>query len=706
MWEHAARLRRPFTPDRLAAVAPLWLAVVVPEWLAAAARPRRVPVPWGQMLRAAMAICVPIALGLATGQRALGLLTAMGGLLGTVVDNGGPYGPRLLRVGSASVFGGAAGLVIGSTIHGRGWIAVLVLTAVAGVSALLSAGSGVGSVTGLQLLAYSSLGLSALGALRPWWHTALGFIVGTAWALLLTVPGWLRSPMAAETRSVAAVYRALAAQLRAVGTPGCSPARRNVTAALNTAYDAVVTARSTAGGRSRLLRRLMAILNQCNVIADAATRLDREGIRPPEAVSDAVGRLAATTRGRPVLTGIPPLPGSSPGTDELRGGLSGLEYVLSGSWAPTDTPPARPSLRGRLRVLAARVDGRLTVTFALRLMACIAVATVVSEVLPLQRSYWVVLTVAIVLKPDLGSVFARAVQRGAGTVIGAVLGAVILVIVPYGPWLIIPFALLAALLPYGRSRNFGLQAVFLTPLVVLLIDLLTRASWYLALDRLVDTLLGCAIALLIGYAPWPTSWQASLPGQFAETIGDVAEYLEDALATAPGAVQAHAAAQPAGSGSQTQPAGSSGPRQPATLERRSPLGRRAYRAMSDLSTEFERTMSEPRAVSRRATAWWPALVGLGDVTEAVTATAVAVSHGAPPPSPDAVRQAAAALRGVAAAVTADVAPPAAELPSDEALRPVTEATRAFLGVIASPKQPPAACDLQPAVVPPAGRPPG
>jgi uncharacterized membrane protein YccC len=55
-------------------------------------------------------------------------------------------------------------------------------------------------------------------------------------------------------------------------------------------------------------------------------------------------------------------------------------------------------------------------------MACMGVAGVVSEVLPLQRSYWVPLTVAIVLKPDYGSVFARAVQRGIGTMVGAVVG--------------------------------------------------------------------------------------------------------------------------------------------------------------------------------------------------------------------------------------------------------------------------------------------
>ena len=51
-------------------------------------------------------------------------------------------------------------------------------------------------------------------------------------------------------------------------------------------------------------------------------------------------------------------------------------------------------------------------------------------VLTIQRSYWVVLTVAIVLKPDFGPVFGRALQRGIGTIIGAVAGALILAFVP------------------------------------------------------------------------------------------------------------------------------------------------------------------------------------------------------------------------------------------------------------------------------------
>ena len=166
-------------------------------------------------------------------------------------------------------------------------------------------------------------------------------------------------------------------------------------------------------------------------------------------------------------------------------------------------------------------------------MACMGAAGLVSEVLPLQRSYWVPLTVAIVFKPDYGSVFARALQRGIGTVVGAVAGAVLLVLV-HGTWLLIPFGVLAALLPFGRSRNYGLLATFLTPLVVVLIDLLSPGGWRLAEDRLIDTLIGCAIVLLIGFAPWPMSWYSHLPRQYARAALDVCRYLEEALGAGAG----------------------------------------------------------------------------------------------------------------------------------------------------------------------------
>src|SRR5580700_8842354 len=237
---------------------------------------------------------------------------------------------------------------------------------------------------------------------------------------------------------------------------------------------------------------------------------------------------------RPGVPPIRPAWSSSPGSLELRAALAALARTIAWTPATPPEPAPRTPLRERARtVLGTLLDqlrgGRLAWTFTIRLMVCVGLAAVASEVLPLQRSYWVVLTVAIVVKPDNGSVFARALQRGIGTIVGAVLGAVILAAVPYGPWLLLPMAVLAAGQPYGRLRNFGLGATFMTPVVVLLIDLLAPAGWRLPEERLVDTLLGCAIVLLVGYAPWPSSWHSHLPRQFAATLRHSCRFMEAAL---------------------------------------------------------------------------------------------------------------------------------------------------------------------------------
>src|SRR5258707_468902 len=114
------------------------MADAVPDWLAEVMRPKKVPVPWGAMAQAVIAIWVPLAIGIASGNRSLALLPAMGGLMSIMIDQGGPYLSRVKRVATAAVGGGAAGLLIGSVIHGRGWVAVVVLVIVAGGCPILA----------------------------------------------------------------------------------------------------------------------------------------------------------------------------------------------------------------------------------------------------------------------------------------------------------------------------------------------------------------------------------------------------------------------------------------------------------------------------------------------------------------------------------------------------------------------------------------
>ncbi|MGH3257455.1 MAG: hypothetical protein ACRDOU_19030 [Streptosporangiaceae bacterium] len=207
--------------------------------------------------------------------------------------------------------------------------------------------------------------------------------------------------------------------------------------------------------------------------------------------------------------------------------------------------------------------------------------------------------------------------------------------------------------------------------MVVLIDLLSPAGWRLAEDRLVDSLIGCAIALVIGFAPWPMTWYAHLPREFAAAALDVARYMEEALG-------APSVAGTAAGG------GVSAGRRAGRVPVRARTRWATYRALADVRTEFQRTMAEPPSISRRATAWYPALVGLERVMDATAAAALSVSQSGVQVPPAGVRQLTGALRAVSEVAATGIAlttPP--ELPDDEVLKPVTGAVRALLGVLIS-----------------------
>ena len=95
-------------------------------------------------------------------------------------------------------------------------------------------------------------------------------------------------------------------------------------------------------------------------------------------------------------------------------------------------------------------------------------------------------------------------------------------------------------------------------------------------------------------------------------------------------------------------------------------------------------MSQPRALGRQATAWWPAVAALDQVMDTV-----AVDHGTPAPSADSVRRLTSALDQVAESVRSGTGPPTtADLPDetdldgDEALAPVADAVRHVQAVVA------------------------
>lgn len=614
--------------------------VSVPRWLIEVVRPKPVTPPWLRMLRAPLAIGVPLAIAFALGHVTTGLPAALGGLVSTIAERGGPYFGRVKRMTATVVVGNACGLAIGVLVHDRGWLMVLTLAVLALLSAAISATGNTGSLVGLQLLLYAVLGTGPLALVAPGWLVIALFLAGAAWAIALAMLEWALSPWVPEQQSVAEAYRAIARMIRAAGTPDFEESRRDATTVLNGAYDAVLAARATVAGRDARKERLVTLLNGTHRLIEAALTLSYERHRPLELAQAVESFADGIQQDRPV---DPP----STGTDSGAGARALRAALAAGAkaWSDGRSPAivSRRSGRQWLREYLAELRyGRLVHRFAIRLALCLAVAAILTDIVPLQRSYWVMLTVVVLLKPDFGSVFARALQRGIGTAVGAVLGAAILAVTPHGPALLAPVLVLAVLVPYTISRNWGMFGTLLTPLVLVIIDLPSGTGWPLAEARLIDTLLGCGVVLLLGYAPWPASWHADVGRRFAIATAETARYLRT-LGTNPDSTAV----------------GNS--------------RRRAYRLLSDVHTVFQRAVSEPAAVRRRATTWYPAVVALERTVDAIAAVSVRARHGDAEPDGVALRQLAEVMDGFTASLRSGREPPRQDLPEDPTTAPISDA---------------------------------
>jgi uncharacterized membrane protein YccC len=241
--------------------------------------------------------------------------------------------------------------------------------------------------------------------------------------------------------------------------------------------------------------------------------------------------------GHPGPTG-PKLP--TPTTETARAVDHALRHTAEVVTTPDVDPRGIDDRLGRPATLgtrAARALRGVTLSaaswrYGLRLALCIGLAQILVSLIPVPRSYWVALTITFVLKPDFGSVFSRALLRALGTVAGLVIAAAVLAEVPRGWWDVPVLFLLAPLIPAFTPRGYGYQTAAITPVILLLSDVLNREGTALLLPRLVDSLMGCAIALVAGYLLWPESWHTRVGDRLADAVEDTARYVEGAFGPA------------------------------------------------------------------------------------------------------------------------------------------------------------------------------
>jgi uncharacterized membrane protein YccC len=638
-----------------------------PEWLLKGLRPQTAPVPWAACARAAVALAAPLAVGLAAGQPMYGALVSIGALSGVIGDTADAYRMRIFNIAVPQLFG-AVGVTLGTLVYGEGWLAVAALTLVALVSGMISSIGAVASVGGLLLLLNAVVG-AGLPMPGPWWKAPLLITLGGLFVLVLTLLAWPLRGRMPERTAVAETYRSVADLLGAAGTTAYDEKRQAVTESLNTSYDLILARRARDHGRRSPLVRL---LSQLNVLiplveAAAAAHLHGRASRRPEIAAYVRDLADAVDRGgrgdAPDL--VLPEP-EGPADRAVESALRHAAFVVHKADPDPYNVDDRLGRPAALRIRARRAARSVLLSepswrYGLRLALCIGLAQALVSLVPVSRSYWVALTVTFVLKPDFGSVFSRAVLRALGTAAGLVVAAAVLAQVPRGWWDVPVMMLLAALIPAFSAKGYAFQTAAITPVILLLSDVLNHQGFDLVLPRLVDSLIGCAIALVAGYLLWPESWHTRIGDRLATAVEDAARYVACAF-------------------------GAEAEDQGERVRRR----RRIYRDLSSVRSEFQRALTEPPPTGARAAAWWPLVVAVERIVDATTAARVRVNHGAEPPTRAEVAAVEQQLRELAEGLRASevLVEVRAELEGDEegvlgALRQEVKAARA----IASPARP-------------------
>ncbi|GLW56005.1 FUSC family protein [Kitasatospora phosalacinea] len=625
-----------------------------PDWLTHPLRWQRGPVPWAATVRGAAGMAVPLGLAVAAGRPAEGVLAGLGAMFAGVNDR--PAGRRTGAVQQAvPALAGALGLLLGAA---TGWWAVPLLGAVGVLSGAISVTGPVASAAAVQLTVLTVLGCGMPVPL-PGWAKAACYLAGAGWLLLLRQLTTHPRPLHAERHAVAAVFDALADALDATGTDRAETARRRLTAALDRAGEQLRTdhhhtLRTRLAAASALSEAGVALLRDARPLparlatgprrlADAV-RADRlPGPLPvPAAETPATAAFDRAVLRAATAFGETPGAEGAPGTERVRG--YGLRRRLAG-WVLGARPGPRPGGPGAVpAVPAVRPWGRAGRAYGVRVGVCVAASAALALGLRAGHWYWLPVTAAFLVKPDLGPLFSRVVNRFAGTVAGVLLVAA-LAPAPPGPWWpVAAVAATGALIPVAQ-RHFAAQTAVIT--VTVLAFVTTGGDHGAAPGRLADTTLACALVLLVGHLPGLADTRARVGQRAAHALRHTQRYLDHVLLTE-----------------------RQDPDRPAAEDdaaRRAELRRTAYRTLAQARAAAENAAAELRPGAPAEPDWLRLTVHAERLADAATAYAVERDHGAPAPATPAARTLTRAL--AAAADALDRPGPAAVPPAAPAVLP-------------------------------------
>jgi uncharacterized membrane protein YccC len=233
---------------------------------------------WLRGLRAAVALCAPLALGYLTGIPNLGW-AALGGFEAILADNGGPYRTRMASLATLSL-GGAIGLFVGSMSGGTLYTAIPVTALWCFAWSYLAVlGQPFSTAGTLVQVIY----ICGVGTATPHWRDAFGMaflvLAGGAWASVLSLVLWPLDAFRPARAAAAQCYRELASFLGSISELSSRSDQRvatwhrlaqhhqyRVRHALEHGWYVLANIRATRQGETRDGRQLVVLLEHADLL--------------------------------------------------------------------------------------------------------------------------------------------------------------------------------------------------------------------------------------------------------------------------------------------------------------------------------------------------------------------------------------------------------------------------------------------------------
>ncbi len=166
-----------------------------------------------------------------------------------------------------------------------------------------------------------------------------------------------------------------------------------------------------------------------------------------------------------------------------------------------------------------------TFRHSLRVSIAVLAGFILSHFLKIGHSYWVLLTIIVILKPAFSLTKERNRNRIAGTLAGILIGILILFITENNTLLLILLILFMAGSYTFFRTNYFVSVLLMTPYLVLFYHFLYPADFKILLtDRIIDTLVGSAIAFLANYFLFPLWERKKIKPLMTEMLAEVKQY--------------------------------------------------------------------------------------------------------------------------------------------------------------------------------------